>query len=638
MTRLSFQNLLGAALLAQNVLASGGFFGAPETPVSSSGDAIVFGVKGNTVQMQVQIQYQATDEFGWVLPVPAVPTKLEIGSSLLFHALFQETLPTFNLTIENNGQLSQATIGTQQGGIATSTCNASVLEQNCPVQGPTRGGGDGSVTVWADGHAGLLDFSVVEGNKTNLLDWLASNNYTLPDNTTALETVLTHYEEQGHNVYVVMKVAPETPSGAVQPISLEYELPSGELPQVHNVPTMLSSLSATSNRTLQVYFFSSDAESRAIPVNYLDVTLNDAYVDWVGCLEKGSSCYYDDYIRRYAQAISEVENQTLITEYNGPSSIVQDKIAIQVPESIATSENWLAFFKALSDAGVPAIASVQAIIDKYVPPKTFAIDYPFQCVQFEHDYRPNGTSPSMDKCYGIFTPPSDWQWNASGLYAELEEQIFAPARQAQHSIDSTYSSLTRLYGQVQPKTNTEPFFVVTTGKPQVDNIHRATAIPVCDLDLPNALEITLAQQDGSTDMVFWQPAFLTCPTWQKTSPGPVFSRKQAQPRIVTMAQQFMAWGVGNDNGVDVQPNANGQFMPQDIQNALDHGHNLLFNLTTPAVTDANGMGTGGGNKADNGGAGSAGDGTTGDASGSLKHGSTLCKIAVSAAVVLQLTF
>ena len=612
------RNLLGLLLLTllpSNITAIGGFFGRPaqKTPASSSGDAIVFGMSSNDdgstfVRMQFQVEYHASDEFAWILPVPSVPSKLELGSSLLFHTLFQETLPKFELEIDEEGELLQVAedgipvATSKQGGEAMVTggaCDASVLEQDCPEQGPTRGGEAGAVTVWKDGHAGLLDFAVVEAIESrDLLEWLIANNYTVPEDTTALEDVLDKYLEQGNNVYVVMKVAPKAPAGAVQPISVEYELPTlaAEGEQVHKVPTLLSSLSASasemSNRTLQVYFFSEVSNTRAIPVNYLDMALNDAHVDWVGCLSDSSmaKCYYDDYIRRYTQAITEVDNQkTLTTEYNGASNIVENKVAIANLDlaEMESSETWLDFFLTLEAVGVPPIASVQAIIDRYVPPKSFEINTPFQCVQWDHAYQPNRqASPSLSDCYSIFIEPEGWTWDPVGLGQELEELILAPARAAQTWIDQDYTSLTRLYGQIPTSDATmeEPYFVITTEKPKVDNIHRARAVPVCDLDSPNALEITLVDENAGDPTTFWQPAILTCPTWQKTSPRAVFSRDEAQPRIVSMAQQFSSWGVANQDGVHVQPSEDGSFAPTDIDEAAAYGNVLLGSLTGSATT------------------------------------------------------
>jgi len=307
---------------------------------------------------------------------------------------------------------------------------------------------------------------------------------------------------------------------------------------IHRVPTLLSSVGQQQQQqnnnnnnndyyqSLQLYFLSYQQNVRATPINYLDVTLNDAHVDWLGCLnDKGGTehggvvdqCYYQDYQNRLAAAVRNVTTQSFTTEYAGPmvlSSSEQQqrrRVAIDVDvDDLVQSADWSIYLRKLEQAGVPAIPAVHAILDQYIPPKRyFSFEPPFQCAQWDHVYQPGrGTvSPTMDDCYDIFRPPNDgttgWSWDPVGLTSDLETNILEPARKVQELLDaSTYQSLTRFFGYNMITTADqsdhgipEPHFVVNNhNKPNVDHIHKATAVPLCDLGVPSALEITIEQQ------------------------------------------------------------------------------------------------------------------------------------------------
>src|SRR5262245_4810857 len=95
---------VGAALLTMATVdlkdaAACGCFVPPDpsVPIVQAGERIVFAMDNGDVVAHIQIQYAGNDgEFGWLLPLPAVPT-LELGTDELFTAITTQTQPKYRL-------------------------------------------------------------------------------------------------------------------------------------------------------------------------------------------------------------------------------------------------------------------------------------------------------------------------------------------------------------------------------------------------------------------------------------------------------------------------------------------------------------------------------------------------------------
>src|SRR5438067_803846 len=67
----------------------------PSVPVVQAGERLLFSVDGGQVTAHIQIQYAgAAGDFGWLLPLPSVPT-LELGSDEVFNDLITQTQPKY---------------------------------------------------------------------------------------------------------------------------------------------------------------------------------------------------------------------------------------------------------------------------------------------------------------------------------------------------------------------------------------------------------------------------------------------------------------------------------------------------------------------------------------------------------------
>ena len=168
-------------VLAPTVVhACGGFFCTPQQPVVQSAETIVFGVKQKenddkvAVTMSVQIEYDGpTENFSWLLPVPAVPN-VNVGTDVLFARLMEATNPTFELQIKQAPLESLSPEEVCQSGPCARIFGAESEDSD----------GDGSALVVDSGSAGPFDFVVIEspeGDNDAAFRWLNDNGFDQPE-------------------------------------------------------------------------------------------------------------------------------------------------------------------------------------------------------------------------------------------------------------------------------------------------------------------------------------------------------------------------------------------------------------------------------------------------------------------------
>ncbi|CAB9499597.1 Uncharacterized protein conserved in bacteria (DUF2330) [Seminavis robusta] len=651
-----------------------------QDPVAATNNVVVFGVQGSTVTMQIQLDYknaggssgqdellfgggssgatgndgilfrqgnpteEAEDEkeevFAWILPLPAAPLRVETGSTLLMDALQEHTRPSFVLEIHNythpsanaaNNDISAKSARQFPGmnipgrppSFSTlaedTTCSPEALELNCPIQGPTRGFG-GDLLVLEQGTAGVLDYAVLDGqDASQVIQWLQDMEFTLPDDAddfSGLEAALQSYIDQGH-VFVAVQLQADEAQGSLQPLLVEYELPATvpATPNLYSIPLSISHASSA-DMALQVFFLTDVPQGRVVPVNYLDATMDDAYVDWVGCYHAPggeSACYQNDYHMRVHAVVDEIQNHTLVTEYAGPASVLMDKVTVDTDNlaDIAQSATWLDFVTTLEQSNVPPNARLQEILLEYIPLNSFRIEPPFQCASLTAVYQPNPEAgPTMEDCYELFEAPAGWTWDPINLAAALTDEIFLPAQAAQAWVDQ-FEWMTRFLGYIPSSDDgddiKEPYFTISTegsAAALVARHHRAEATPVCPEGNgrnPNILEIELMPRekaDAANDrQVFWQAARLQCPTWLKSTPGVFWSKNDAfqftqgqgpLPRPFSYAESFVAHGIGAANAGNShfvsknEEDADGVIWdPVDLAAAVAFGDTMFEELMPP---------------------------------------------------------
>ncbi|CAB9510851.1 Uncharacterized protein conserved in bacteria (DUF2330) [Seminavis robusta] len=531
--------------------------------------AVVFAMDHTTsVHMHIQLFYEGAsakdDEFAWILPIPASDnTRVSLGTDVLFHSLAQATRPRFELEMEMNSK---------------SCGSSSSLEQQeaqqpyaCPFPKDAMSGNTPSSSAKDDTYSHtsgeeqaeefsiLSEFAILQapnsntnssstaasssGKNTNILEWLAQNNYRTPPKT---HSFIHYYAQQGHQ-FVALRFQPaSTTRGEIQPIVVTFEkTPQEQSDQfAARLPMQWASLAGTNdnNYDIQVYFL---ANARVTPVNYLDVTLDDALHDWVGCYHN-PSCHEDNYRQRFSQATGATgtDNQTqmMITEYAGNSSILDVAIPLTAID-LYEAENPLEFLQMLAHANVPSTPHVLSIIHQFLPP-IFSETAPPFCQQLTTVYQDQGNSSSstiipVAPCLVNYHPTPDWRWDPIELAIQLEEHVFIPSKYAQATLQD-YPYLTSLYTRVSSSRTAmnDAFFAFTTLEQDssVSPIHRATASPQCRKSDGTPVALKISTHDDTRTSTATVPATVGCHGWFPTIPQPL------DPQVAT-ATEVTAWGV-----------------------------------------------------------------------------------------------
>ena len=292
-----------ALALAPRLAAACGCFASTTvaSPVVQAGEQILFYIDGPNVVAHVQIFYSgASDQFGWLLPLPAQPT-LGVGDTAVFDALAQATQPIFSTT----------TINTCQGSRGGGGCSYGCGSYSSPVANAAGGAEDngGPSIVVAQGNVGPYDYAILHADtRTELTNWLNTNKYFVP--TTS--DVISQYIHTGA-FFVAIKLAAGMNVGDIKPLTLTY--PS----QLPMIPLTLTSATSAANLPVTVYILGT---ARAIPRNYYHAVIDPAALDWT----TGVS----DYADVVGRAVRETPTRrAFITQFTGDSSVVSANATLE---------------------------------------------------------------------------------------------------------------------------------------------------------------------------------------------------------------------------------------------------------------------------------------------------------------------
>ena len=429
----------------------------PSVPVVQAGERIAFGMDGGNVTAHIQIQYSGTaKEFGWLLPLPNVPT-LELGTDELFNQLIATTQPKYKLNrvYEGNCSFDPSRFG---GGFS-----AGGPQNAAPTSGEDAAKNGPDVVVIQD-SIGPYDYAVLRADsKDEMLNWLNTNHYFVPAGTD--ETVGPYIRPGAF--FLALKLRSGQSAGDLQPVVVRY---ASDLPMI---PIVLTSTGAKPNMGIQVWMLGA---GRAIPRNYYHTVINDALLDWVN----GSQNYNDVIIKASGEAPGK---HTFVTEFAGKSDVMKN--LLNAPGRfgdvfvLAQQPDEISFVNYLLQHQYTFTSQLLSILQRYIPiPAALAAQgITAQIFYSNFDYYFGTYRQQNPTAYAGYTDTFD----AGAMATEINDRVIKPTLAAGALFDQ-FPYLTRLYTTLSPEDmNKDPVFSFNPGLPDWPNVHDGTLTYHCGL-------------------------------------------------------------------------------------------------------------------------------------------------------------
>lgn len=422
--------------LAPRAEACGGFF-CQNIPVDQTGEQILFAVENGRVEAQIQVDYVgAAEDFSWVVPVPSLP-EVGVSSNRVFGVMKERAGIRFELTMTYDGNCMYPPMSAEGGG----------------VRGDATSDADNGVTVVTQSQVGPYDYAILQATDTlELFDWLGANDYIIPATAAPLVEPYVLMGDQMH--FVAFKLQKDRTVGEIAPVVLKYD---DTQPMI---PIQLTAIATQPDLGVTVGLL---GDARAVPENYLHVLINEARIDW---LSSGSN--YDALIN---DAMDEAGGQAFTTEFAGASDRFANAFFTEGrlrTEQLAMTGDPVSFFGLVQSEGFAADAQLLEIIGRCIP-------IPASLVAAGVDQR-----TFLNNMEGYRSELAGFDFDEAACANELEAAIVAPLRHAQELFDSL-PYFTRLHTSLSAEEMTvDPVFAFNREMGDVDNVHRATAVMVCD--------------------------------------------------------------------------------------------------------------------------------------------------------------
>jgi hypothetical protein len=428
--------------------ACGGLFCSASAPVNQAAERIIFSKNADeTVTAVVQIQYQGpSEEFAWVLPVPGIP-EVKVSSDLAFTRLQLASNPQYNLSTVIEGDCLQ-------GDFPPSFPQGSV---GVDGSGGTGGAGGSGVTVLAQGNVGPYDFVVVQPDGAFehvgdvMVEWLTNEGYDVvpPGGDPAeISDLLGSYLEGGMNL-IAFRLTKGNDNGTIRPIRITYE---SEQPMIPIRPTAVA---VNDDMGVMVWVL---GESRAVPVNYRSLELNEALIDWTTA---GSN-----YNQVVIAAANEAGGQGFVTERAGQTLDYENVIVsdfereqweqLQINQPALSSEELLR-----QSVRFSGWDGYQDVLEDFLPQEE--LDVFIQC-------------PS---CGEALTP-----FDKEAFMDALSTDVIEPMLDTDDLVASL-PYVTRLYTTLSaPEMDLDPLFDFNPDLDDATNVHNATRVFECNPTIP----------------------------------------------------------------------------------------------------------------------------------------------------------
>jgi hypothetical protein len=482
---------LGAALALASPGASacGGTFcdRARLVPVDQKGENILFVVDGGYVEAHIQIQYQGDPEkFAWVLPLPAVPDSMSVGSQPLFGNLLGATVPMYGI----------------------GTCRVAINGGGGALRPPDAPG----VRIELHETVGALDIVVLSGGSgSEVSTWLSSNGFAAAPSA---PEVLDGYVGKGF-VFAAVKLTGGVGLDEIHPLVVRYK----DRGEGACVPLELTRVAATPDMGVRAFFLD---QGRVVPSNYEHVVPNPVRFDWVK--------FADNYQEVISRAVDEAGGHAFVTEYAGPSSVV--------PRAGVYDSRWdPSRFPSLAPDAAMKELQMQGLAVCTGGSCTFASPLLLGLLR-QYIPAPKGVDElGFYSCLGCYSDQMDQtKWDGAMFGRDLLERIVTPGRHANELLDK-YPYLTRLYTEISPEEMTvDPQFLKRPDLAPVSQ--RQVASSSCgggggDVTLPDGLLVKLDDQGAWPSFTDKMPWALSVIDYSESGETPIEDNKSAIEKAVS---------------------------------------------------------------------------------------------------------
>ena len=427
--------------------ACGGFF-CNNQGIDQSGEDILFSYNADgTITTVVQIAYQGpSEEFAWILPVPAEPT-VGVGTDAIFTQLRNATQPRYSLQYETQGSCrDEPRCGGYWGRDDFDNAEPSFEGGAADASAPAADAG-ATVDVSFRGAVGPFDVAVLRAGDGDVLrEWLSDNGYEIPE---AAGNELDHYVALDH-YFVALRLLKDRGTGEIQPIVLTSSSPEP------CIPIRLTRIATVPDMPIRAYFL---ADRRARPMNFMltDVDENDLRL-YTGQLR------YDSAV---SEAVDDAGGHAFVTDYSGD---VPELFGLELPrlDDLREVTDRSQFLQRLRERGFQGDSRLLSVLTRHMEP-------------------PEGQDPQgFYNCLffgGGCGEDAAPEFSPSELVDALHTSIVDPREQAQAMLDD-HSTLTRLFTTMSAEEMTEdPMFVLSSELTREhSNLHQATVTTHCSAE------------------------------------------------------------------------------------------------------------------------------------------------------------
>jgi len=311
--------------------------------------------------------------------------------------------------------------------------------------------GIGGVTVLAQGSTGPFEYVVIRSEDgATLRTWLTNNNYYVSPESAAL---IDEYVA-GQFSFVALRLQRGQDTSAIRPIVLRMAAVEACL------PLKLTAIAATPDLRINVWVL---AAARAVPINYAEITINQAKLDWFNAGRN-----YDQLLK---EAANEAQGNAFAVEYAKPArdSVSWFDVSVPARAGLFSAVTPLDFMNALLRVPLQPTGAVLQVLRKHIPlPATLAA----RGVSEGSFYANIPQFWSSDSA--AFAP-----FDPAAAAADIDTEVLLPMRDYASLFDRN-GRLTRLATFISPEEMTsDPLFVANPSLPDLAPQHLAVAHVMC---------------------------------------------------------------------------------------------------------------------------------------------------------------